>query len=219
MKQLINFMSQYTKKQVESEFPDNKILSETEWSHITEKALQRLHKIFKHINNKYYSQNFEDSFSYLHSDHYAMYIYLLSQEAANTLGNETYANKFFYFNKIKHSLDIYYKVKLPEIFLFVHPVGTIIGNGTFGDYLAIYHSVTVGGKVGEFKYPQLGTDVTLYANSTLIGDCKVGNKVVIGANTLLISKDVPDGQLAVGQHPNNKFISFEQKPNEKLFHI
>ncbi len=219
MTRLIQFLANYTKTQIETEFPDKIILSEKEWTHITERALQRLSKIFKHINNKYYSQSFEESFNYLHSDHYAMYMYLLSQEAANSLGNENHANKFFYFNKIKHTLDIYYKVKLPEIFLFMHPIGTIIGNGTFGDFLVIYHGVTVGGKVGEFKYPQLGTDVTLYANSTLIGDCKIGNQVVIGANTLLMSKEVPSGHLAVGQHPENKIIPFEQKPHEKLFHI
>ncbi len=219
MQQLIKFLSQYTKKQIESEFPDNIYLSEQEWSHITEKALLRLSKIFKHINNKYYSQNFENSFNYLHSDHYAMYIYLLSQEANLTLNNENYANRFFYFNKIKHSIDIYHKVKLPEIFLFVHPVGTVIGNGSFDNFLAIYQGVTVGGKVGEFKYPQIGKDVTLYANSTLIGDCKIGDHVIIGANTLLIEQEVPSGHLAIGQHPNNKILPFEQKQDEKLFHF
>lgn len=219
MQTLIKFLSQYTKKQIESEFPDGIILSDQQWTHITERSLLRLSKIFKQINNKYYSKDLESSFNYLHSDHYAMYIYLLSQEAAHTLNNENYASKFFYFNKIKHALDIYYKVELPEIFLFIHPIGTIIGNGTFDNFLAIYQGVTVGSKVGEFKYPQIGQNVTLYANSTLIGECKVGNNVVIGANTLLITQDVPAGHLAVGQHPNNKMMAFEQKPHEKLFHI
>lgn len=219
MQQLIKFLSQYTKKQIETEFPDGVTLSEKEWLHITEKALLRLSKTFKHINNKYYSQNFEDSFNYLHSDHYAMYIYLLSQEAIHTINNENYANRFFYFNKIKHSLDIYHKVKLPEVFLFVHPVGTVIGNGSFDNFLAIYQGVTIGGKVGEFKYPQIGKDVTLYANTTLIGDCKIGDHAVIGANTLLIAQDVPRGHLAVGQYPHHKLYPIEKKPDERLFHF
>lgn len=217
MTRLTKFLSNYTKTQIEREFPDQIALSEREWEHITENALTRLSKIFKHVNNKYYTKSLEDSFDYLHSDHYAMFIYLLSQEASHTLGNENYANKFFYFNKIKHSIDVYHKVKLPEVFLFVHPIGSIIGNGTFGNFLAIYQGVTIGSKVGEFKYPQLGTNVTLFANSTLIGDCKIGNNVVIGANAFLLSKEVPNGQLVVGQHPDNKIMPFEQKPNEKLF--
>lgn len=203
---------------MESEFPDNNSLTTNEWLHITTRSLERLSKIFKHINSKYYTQKFEDSFNYLHSDHYAMYVYLLSQEAALTLGNEKYADKFFYFNKIKHSIDIYHKVKLPEVFMFVHPLGSIIGNGSFDNFLGIYQGVTVGSKVGEFLYPKLGYNVTLFANSTLIGDCKIGNDVVIGANTFLLSKEVPSGHLVVGQHPNNKIFPFEQKSHEKLFH-
>lgn len=219
MQQLIQFLSVYTKKQVKSEFPDDVTLSESEWTLITERALLKLSKIFQHVNSKYYSSNFEESFNYLNSDHYSMYLYLLSREAYLTLANENFAAKFFYLNKIKHSLDIYYKVNLPEIFLFVHPIGTIVGNGTFDNYLVIYQGVTIGSNVGEFKYPQLGTNVTLYANSTLIGNCKLGNNVVVGANTLLISNEVPNGHLVVGQHPHNKIIPFEQKQHEQLFHI
>ena len=47
------------------------------------------------------------------------------------------------------------------------------------------------------SYPVLGNNVTIYANSVVVGDVKIGNNVVIGASSLVL-KDVPDNSIVAG---------------------
>ena len=66
-------------------------------------------------------------FNYLHPDHYAMFLYLL----ANTVSRGDRANplpfRLFYLNKVLHGLDVYHDTELPEVFQFMHPLGTVLG--------------------------------------------------------------------------------------------
>lgn len=42
----------------------------------------------------------------------------------------------------------------------------------------------------------------MYANSTILGDCNIGNNVVISANSYLINEEVPDNCIVFGSSPN-----------------
>ena len=46
-----------------------------------------------------------------------------------------------YLNKITH-LDLFYTVRMPEVFLLVHPVGSVIGR-ILQKFLAVYQNCTV----------------------------------------------------------------------------
>ena len=74
--------------------------------------------------------------------------------------------------------------------------GVTIGSGAIiGDNCTIYHQVTIGKE--KEKFPVIGEDVTIYAGAKIIGNVKIGNGAVIGANAVVL-QDVPDNCVAVG---------------------
>lgn len=85
------------------------------------------------------------------------------------------------------------RTKLP------HPFGVVIGKGVvLGNDCLIYQGVTIGSKLEDgIAYPIIGDNVTIYANSVIVGGIIVGNNVTIGASTLVI-KDIPDNSIVIG---------------------
>lgn len=65
-----------------------------------------------------------------------------------------------------HSVDWYYEIELPDHFMVEHPVGSVLGRATYGDYMYIYQGVTIGGNIslneGNVAYPVLGENVTFF---------------------------------------------------------
>ena len=47
-------------------------------------------------------------------------------------------DKIYYLNRLLNSVDLFYKVTLPDIFMLDHPLGSVIGRGTFGNYFSFY---------------------------------------------------------------------------------
>ena len=83
---------------------------------------------------------------------------------------------------------------LPEVFLFVHPVGSVIGRARLGNFLCIYQNCSIGGspRDGELDYPVLGDGVLMYAKSGVIGKSRVGSRVVLGAGSLVVNAEGRD---------------------------
>lgn len=202
-------LAAYVSAQLGHFFPDGN-LHEKALSVILPNTLKRLDYCFSHINRKYYQEVDANAqtvtcFNHLNSDHYASFLYLLSNEA--WLSNEIpLAEKLFYLNKSLNGLDCFYSVELPRIFMFVHPVGTVLGNANYQDYLVVYQNVTVGSTT-DGEYPSFGRGCILYSKSSVIGNCKLGEDVVIGANSSLINYDVGNHQSVVGQYPDHKILS------------
>lgn len=67
----------------------------------------------------------------------------------------------------------------------------VIGKGT-----AILHNVTIGGKNGEGP-PVIGDYCFIGAGACILGEIKVGNDVMIGANAVVVH-DIPDGVIVGG---------------------
>jgi serine O-acetyltransferase len=110
----------------------------------------------------------------------------------------------FYRNKIAFKFGCYISPKalISKDIKFPHPVGIIIGDGVeIGTGCTIYQGVTLGaGRKGEGKlnkYPTIGRNVIIYSGAVIIGDVKVGDNSVIGANSVVI-KNVPENSVAVG---------------------
>lgn len=182
-------------------FPDGNQHHEV-LSSIFDKAIERLTYCFSNINRKYYQQDKKTEFNHLNSDHYASFIYLLSNEAWQD--DAIYlAEKLFYLNKALNGLDCFYSVKLPKVFMFVHPVGTVLGHADYADYLVIYQNVTVGSTLDGI-YPIFAEGCVLYAKSSVIGRCNIGRNVVIGANAFVLNTDVEHDHIIVGHYPDNK---------------
>lgn len=67
------------------------------------------------------------------------------------------------------------------------------------------------GENGVLYYPQIGRNVKMYANSSFIGKCNIGDNVILSAGTLVKDTDIPSNSIVFGQSPNliikeNKYI-------------
>ena len=89
---------------------------------------------------------------------------------------------------------------MPDIFLLVHPLGTVVGKAKFSDYLAIYQNVTIGSE--KNKYPKIGKYCVFYSKSSLLGNSVLGNNVIMSANSMAIDMKIGDNKIACGQYPN-----------------
>ncbi|MCV9878017.1 serine O-acetyltransferase [Brenneria izbisi] len=80
-----------------------------------------------------------------------------------------------------------------------HPFGIVIGKGVVLGYdCRVYQGVTIGSKFKDgLSYPIIGNNVTIYANSVIVGNVKIGDNVIIGASTLVI-KDIPANSVVIG---------------------
>jgi serine O-acetyltransferase len=69
---------------------------------------------------------------------------------------------------------------------------SIIGNNVI-----IGSNVTIGGRSGLIDVPIIGDNVYIATGAKILGNVKVGNYAVIGANAVVI-KDVPENAIVGG---------------------
>lgn len=84
-------------------------------------------------------------------------------------------------------------------FVLNHPYGTIINAKSVGNNFTICQLTTIGNKRHGRNdlVPEIGDNVSLGANVTIIGNVKVGNNVVVGAGSVVVN-DVPDNSIVAG---------------------
>ena len=205
----------YVSRQLQHFFPDNDS-SDLVSMDLVDEALERTIICFSVINSPIYQDNDMIKFNHLHGDQYASFLYFLSRVAYEKGEDDVYY-KSALLNKSLNGLDLFGHVKMPDHFLLVHPLGTIIGRAKLGDNLVIYQGVTIGGKHredGEIDYPSLGENCVLYANSTVLGKTHLPANTVVGANTFLANYSLNEsGKMLVGRLPeyrtlNNKGMKF-----------
>ena len=81
-------------------------------------------------------------------------------------------------------------------FVLIHSNGVVINTAVRGGRdVMIEHQVTIGAERG--LSPVLGDDVFIGAGAKVLGAIRVGSRVRIGANAVVV-KDVPDDTTAVG---------------------
>lgn len=135
---------------------------------------------------------------FLYTNHRAIFLYKVgSWFYKKGLFKTAYAIKSL--NITLNGCDISPAAKIGSNFTICHTIGIVIGDGVvIGDNLIIYQNVTIGTKDGkELIYPIIGNDVTLFASCTIAGNVRVGDNVIVGANSLVL-KDIPSNHLAIG---------------------
>ncbi len=171
-----------------------------------EEALQRCEYCFSHMSFKYYQRQGEPFFNPYHSVQYMTFLYYLAHTIyQKSPTGSLLCDKLYYLNKMLNGVDIFYIVRLPDFFTAEHPVGTVIGKAEIGNGLHFYQGCTIGGfhrKDGGIDYPVIGENVKLYANSSVIGACRIGSNVKIGAGTIIKNQDIPDRSIVFGQSPD-----------------
>ena len=164
---------------------------------------------FNHSDNKYYFTEVGGkrmcSFNPYHAVQYMIFLYYLSHDIYKNARASQLCDKIYYFNKILHSVDFFYAIELPEHFGAEHPLGAVMGRAKYRNGFFFYQGCTVGGthdKHGNLFYPELGENVHMYSNSSILGNCHIGNNVNIGAGCIVKNQDVPDNCTVFGQSPN-----------------
>ncbi|MEY9868463.1 serine O-acetyltransferase [Peribacillus sp. B2I2] len=113
----------------------------------------------------------------------------------------------WYINRVLFSVDIDYRAKIEKGFVLVHGIGTVIGRDVIiGNYVTIYQGVTLGGtgkkkKMNniEISQPYVGDNCTIYSNACIYGPCIIGERSIIGANTVLFNRDIQKNSIYKNQ--------------------
>ena len=103
-------------------------------------------------------------------------------------------------------IDIQPGAKIGEDFAIDHGTGIVVGATTvIGDHVMLYQGVTLGAK--NFKYdadgrpldvprhPVLEDNVTVYANTTILGRVTIGHDTVVGGNVWLTHSVPPRSRI------------------------
>jgi serine O-acetyltransferase len=79
-------------------------------------------------------------------------------------------------------------------------MGSVIGRGIFSNYFQFRQNCTVGNNHG--LYPRFGKNVQLWSGVTVIGNCDVGNDVILASGTFVKDEDIPSESVVFGSSPN-----------------
>jgi len=127
------------------------------------------------------------------------------------LGNELHLNnrddlKFQIHWLLKElcSCEIYFNNEIDKGFCIVHGEGTVIGSrNKIGKGFKIHQGCTIGHKKnGQGNGNQIGDNVTMYSNSSIIGELTIGNNVVIGGN-ILVFQNIENDKVVTIKNEND----------------
>lgn len=189
-------LARYVTQQLNKLFDDGNQIRDDDILELFPETFRRIEYCFIHINNKYFFDGHSAAFSHLHGDQYSMFLYLLGNIAYKLRAPSELSTKLFLLNKALHGIDAFYEVELPAIFLFVHPLGTVLGRGSYSDYFVVYQRCGVGSN--HDVYPKLGPFTTLRPGSSVLGNCTLGRNNTLAADSLLLDKDLINDQIYIG---------------------
>jgi serine O-acetyltransferase len=181
-------ISFYISRQLNNLFPDKNGVAIADLSETVKIALDRLENCFSRVSNSRYNNGSEAIYNHLYSDHNIVFYWFLANSVWQETKNEILSSKLYYLNKVMHGFDCMYDTKLPDIFLVFHGVGTMLGKATYSDYFVVMQGCTVGSNNGT--YPVFGKGVSLTANSSVIGNCTIGDLSTISTGTLVFEKNI-----------------------------
>lgn len=194
----------YISGQVNNFFPDDNKVSSGFLESCLPQVLKRVEFCFSHISDRYFFDGERVLFSHLHGDQYGMFLYFLSNTLYRMGEDKSVCAKLFALNKTLHGIDAFYEVELPDIFRWVHPMGTVLGRGSYSDFFLVYQRCGIGSNKG--LYPRLGKYCSMHPGSSILGDCSVGDHCELGAQSLLLDNSLEDNVLYVGTPGNCRTI-------------
>jgi serine O-acetyltransferase len=122
---------------------------------------------------------------------------------------------FYHHLCIKYSIDIPLAVKIGYGLKIVHGMGLVVNsNAIIGNNVMLSHGVTLAIEKGGS--PQIGDRVRISPGVVIVGNVRIGDDCVIGANCVVI-KDVPDKSTAVGV-PNRNIANSYNEFTEQYYY-
>ncbi len=203
----------YIKAQLETFFPDGHKFEGNDIDQALDLALERTEFCFKHITFPAYTNKDEVIFSHLHSDQYSQFLFFLSNSLWKISENRPICDKLIFLNKSLNGMFYSYKSLLPDIFLFGHPVGTIIGNAQYSNFLVVFQNVTINTSEDENGNPApvLGKGLFLGAGAKIIGNKPIGDCVSVGVDAHIHDLAIPDNSVVIKNQEGQLVIKQRKK--------
>ena len=100
-----------------------------------------------------------------------------------TNNQEKLALEISSFSFMYTGIEIYYSSEIGKGLKINHGVGTVIGARTvIGENVLLHHNITIGEKKGR---PILGNNIIIYPGAVIVGDIKIGDNNIVGANKFI----------------------------------
>ena len=141
----------------------------------------------------------------LHADEYCSFLVFLARQA-HLQGCESLAEIAYLVNRRLHSFECFYTRNMPDVFHLVHPIGSVLGQAVYGEYLVVYQGVSVGGDM-KLRYPRVGEGVVFFAKSSLLGAAVVEDNCAIGAGVQLYGARILSNMSISHRHQPGFFSS------------
>lgn len=116
-------------------------------------------------------------------------VYLVrKKQLLESRGYKRALSRFYHAYLIKkYGIHINPQAEIGIGFRIVHPIGIVISYCKIGENFTVYQNCTIGAKkIGCGLTPTIGNDVTMYANSSIIGGVEVADHVTIAAHACLV---------------------------------
>ncbi len=103
------------------------------------------------------------------------------------------------FVQIITGIELPCEVPVGKNLVIEHSGGIVVsGFASIGDHCTLRNGVVIGlARVDAPAAPQIGDHVDIGTGAKLLGNIRIGNRVAIGANAVVLT-DVPDDCIAVG---------------------
>lgn len=112
-------------------------------------------------------------------------------------------------NIILNGTEISADSKIGPGFFLAHTTGVVIGkNANVGENLLLFHNTTIGAKTpfdGLEQMPIIGDDVKIYTGAKVLGNIRINNNCILGANTV-VTFDLEEGTTIVENREMYKII-------------
>jgi serine O-acetyltransferase len=98
-------------------------------------------------------------------------------------------------------MEIHPGAQIGRGFFCDHGMGVVIGEtAEIGEDCVLFHGVTLGGtgKHEGKRHPTVGNRVFIGTHATVLGPVRIGDDCKVGAESVIINRDVPDGCTVVG---------------------
>ena len=128
-----------------------------------------------------------------HVNCYTSAFAVIAHRIAHSIADDKTARQIAEYAKSLTGVDIHPRAAIGIPFAIDHGVGTVIGEtSVIGKNCLLYHGVTLGAKhlkdreqVGQDRHPKLGDNVIIYSNTTILGNIKIPNNMIVGANKFI----------------------------------
>ncbi len=165
---------------------------------VIDEALQRTEQCFAAITLHGYRRDGAPYFNHLHGDQRAIFNYFAANSAWRR-GDIELASRFFLLNKMQNGLVCMFDTQLPDIFVLIHTVGTVLGKASYANYFVAYQNVTIGTESG--REPTIEEHTVIYGGSMVLGATRVGKGSVVAAQSILVDAQIPPNSVVAGRSP------------------